>query len=316
MKAIEKAESILAQADKKSTSITMPWNKERVREEILELIVDAAGQYKIAKDWTNAAETYTNAAKQCETMKEMYDACTHYVNAAVAYKHISPPDAIKSYTRACEIHRDGDRGSPAGKLYKEIALIHEKAKNKKGALEAYSNAADSFEESGQGGISNQMRLRVADLTAQTEEYEKAKEIYEALASGSSDNRMAKYTVNEYFFKSALCSFIIFKKKKDDPDEVAADVQELLNGYKDMFPSFDDSREYKLLNQAREAFGDEDEDLLAEEVEKYNNRGKMDATATFLFSVIEELIIGDNTGDPAAKSKDGIENDDDDDLGVR
>ena len=73
-------------------------------------------------------------------------------------------------------------------------------------------------------------------SAQMEEYAKALEIYEQVAADAIESSLLKYSAKEYFLKAALCHMCI--------DIVEA--QRSVDKYCDMYPAFQDTREYKLL----------------------------------------------------------------------
>ncbi|KAG8583916.1 hypothetical protein GDO81_008596 [Engystomops pustulosus] len=83
---------------------------------------------------------------------------------------------------------------------------------------------------------NKCLLKVAAYAAQLEQYQKAIEIYEQIGTSTMDNPLLKYSAKEYFFKAALCHFIV--------DELNAKLA--VEKYEEMFPAFSDSRECKLI----------------------------------------------------------------------
>lgn len=307
-KATEKGDNMVEKADKKLTSWTMPWNTERVQEEAAELLVSASGQYKIAKDWNKAGETYVKAAQLFEQLKDEFSACTNYNNAAKAFKNSSAKEAVKNLKLACELHRDGGRFSSAGKLFKEIAIIEEKEMNTKGAIEAYNEAADCFQAEDATVTMNSMLLKVAELSAQGGEYKKAVEIYEKVANTSIDNRMQSYAVKDYLFKAGLCNFVIVAKTGDTDD--IKDVEEAMNKYKDMFPAFDGSREAKLLDNCIEAFQKDDCEKFTDYVYKYDQISKLNDWTASLLLEIKNVLKHGVAVDPSG------EGEDDDGLDIR
>lgn len=74
---------------------------------------------------------------------------------------------------------------------------------------------------------NKCLLKVAQYAAQLENYQKAIQIYEQVASSSLDNSLLKYSAKEYFFRAALCHLCI--------DLINA--QHALKQYEDMYPAF-------------------------------------------------------------------------------
>lgn len=57
-----------------------------------------------------------------------------------------------------------------------------------------------------------MRIKVADMCSQSEDYKKAIDIYEDVASASADNSLTKWSVTDYCFKALLCRFVIVSKE--------------------------------------------------------------------------------------------------------
>lgn len=74
---------------------------------------------------------------------------------------------------------------------------------------------------------NKCLLKVAQYAAQLENYQKAIQIYEQVASSSLDNSLLKYSAKEYFFRAALCHLCI--------DMLNA--QHALQQYENMYPAF-------------------------------------------------------------------------------
>lgn len=309
-KATEKGDNMVEKADKKLTSWCMPWNTEKIKEEAAELLVNASGQYKIAKDWDKAGQTYVKAAKVYEELKDEFSACTNYTNGAKSYKNSSIKEAIKTFKIACEFHRDGGRFSSAGKLFKEIAIMEEKEMNTKGAIEAYNEAADCFQAEDQTVTMNSMLLKIGELSAQEGDYKKAVEIYEKVANSSIDNRTQSYAVKDYLFKAGLCNFVIVAKSGDTDD--VKDVEEAMNKYKDMFPAFEGSREDTLLENCIDAFKKDDCEKFTDYVFKFDQMRKLDDwTASLLLEIKNVLKNGVSVVDGGDDDEE-----EEDELGIR
>ena len=74
---------------------------------------------------------------------------------------------------------------------------------------------------------NKCLLKVAQYAAQLENYQKAIEIYEQVASASLDNSLLKYSAKEYFFRAVLCHMC----------GDLLDAQHALQRYESMYPAF-------------------------------------------------------------------------------
>jgi len=65
-----------------------------------------------------------------------------------------------------------------------------------------------FKGEGSNSSANKCFLKVAHYAAQLENYQKAIQIYEEVASTSLDNSLLKYSATGYFFRAALCHLCI------------------------------------------------------------------------------------------------------------
>jgi alpha-soluble NSF attachment protein len=74
---------------------------------------------------------------------------------------------------------------------------------------------------------NKCLLKVAQYAAQLENYQKAIQIYEQVASASLDNSLLKYSAKEYFFRAALCHLCID----------LLNAQHAVQQYENMYPAF-------------------------------------------------------------------------------
>jgi len=305
--AIKKAASLVAKADKKLTSWTLPWNVEQRNEETAELFVDASGQYKIAKEWDKAGQTYIRAAELYSKCNSEFEACTSYTNAGKAYKNTDTKEATKCFTLACNLHRDANRFSSAGKLFKEIALIEEKECNLKGAIDAYTEAADCFEAENSTVTKNSMRLKVAEISALEQDFKRSIEIYENVAQESLDNRMQAYAVKDYLFKAGLCH-LVQCAHSGEMENVKA-VEDAMNTYKDMHPAFEGSRECNLLDGCIEAFKNDNCEDFTNLVFKYDKISKLNNWTASLLLEVKNVIKQGISADPSDSK------DDPDPLGI-
>ncbi|NWQ83218.1 SNAB protein, partial [Columbina picui] len=193
-------------------------------EEACEMYTRAANMFKIAKNWSAAGNAFCQAAKLHMQLQSKHDSATSFVDAGNAYKKADPQEAINCLNAAIDIYTDMGRFTIAAKHHITIAEIYEAelVDIEKAGLDCSS--------------ANKCLLKVAAYAAQLEQYQKAIEIYEQVGTNTMDNPLLKYSAKEYFFKAALCHFIV--------DELNAKLA--LEKYEEMFPAFTDSRECKLL----------------------------------------------------------------------
>ncbi|XP_037261271.1 beta-soluble NSF attachment protein isoform X3 [Falco naumanni] len=206
-------------------------------EEACEMYTRAANMFKIAKNWSAAGNAFCQAAKLHMQLQSKHDSATSFVDAGNAYKKADPQEAINCLNAAIDIYTDMGRFTIAAKHHITIAEIYEaELVDIEKAIAHYEQAADYYKGEESNSSANKCLLKVAAYAAQLEQYQKAIEIYEQVGTNTMDNPLLKYSAKEYFFKAALCHFIV--------DELNAKLA--LEKYEEMFPAFTDSRECKLL----------------------------------------------------------------------
>merc|ERR1719203_2779028 len=105
-----------------------------------------------------------------------------------------------------------------------------------------------------------MLLKVADLYAHDHDFPAAIAIYEKIVTASLDSPLMRHSARDHLFKASLCQLVIGAKK----DNMEA-VSDKIDSYKDMHPSFENSKECKLIMACIEAFEDNNVDLFTEKV---------------------------------------------------
>ncbi|KAJ7419599.1 Beta-soluble NSF attachment protein [Pitangus sulphuratus] len=226
----------------------------------------AANMFKIAKNWSAAGNAFCQAAKLHMQLQSKHDSATSFVDAGNAYKKADPQEAINCLNAAIDIYTDMGRFTIAAKHHITIAEIYEAelVDIEKGVISGMWICSSA----------NKCLLKVAAYAAQLEQYQKAIEIYEQVGTNTMDNPLLKYSAKEYFFKAALCHFIV--------DELNAKLA--LEKYEEMFPAFTDSRECKLLKKLLEAH------------EEQNSEAYTEAWLTTMLLRIKKTIQGEGDGD--------------------
>ena len=80
------------------------------------MFCQAANLYKIDKKYREAGDAYVEAAKvNLNKLQQKHEASTNYVDAASAYKKVSPSSAIECYRAASDIQLQNGRFSMAAK---------------------------------------------------------------------------------------------------------------------------------------------------------------------------------------------------------
>ena len=258
-------------------------------EEATDLLLKAAAQYKVTKNWNEAGATYVRAVEIYETnLKEIFEASTHYINAAKSFKNVNSKLAMKYYQIAVELHTENNRFGTAAKLWKEMAEINEKSMDLKDAMTCYQKAADCYTAEDSQSNASACNVKVAGLAAELEDYKKDIEIYEAVSAKALEgSSAARWGVKDYLFKSLLCQFALAAKSFE-----LSSLEEATDRYQNMLPQLVGTRELKLIEDLIHFFKESDIDGFSDAVFRYDEIYKLDNwTAKVLLEVKNALKNG-------------------------
>jgi alpha-soluble NSF attachment protein len=129
-------------------------------------------------------------------------------------------------------------------------------------------------------LANKLYLKVADLAALEADYYKAIENFEKVSASSVSNNLMKWSVKDYFLKSGLCHLAT-------GDMVS--TTRALEKYRDMDPTFTDTRECKLLVDLCEAVEAGDQEVFADKLFQYDQMSKLDKWKTTILLRIKNAI---------------------------
>lgn len=286
-----KAEEFMKAADKQlnKSKIASLFSGNNRFEEATDLLLKAAAQYKVSKNWNEAGSAYVKAAEIYETnLKEVFESCTHYINAAKAYKNVNTKLAMKYFQLAVELHMENNRFSTAAKLWKEMAEINEKSMDLKDALMCYQKAADCYVADDSQANASACSIKVANLAAELEDYKKAIEIYEAVSTKALEGSSAgRWGVKDYLIKALLCHFVLAAKSFD-----LNSLEEAVDRYQNMSPQLVGTRELKLVEDLIHFFKESDVDGFSDAVFRHDEIYKLDNwTAKVLLEVKNALKNG-------------------------
>ncbi|KAI3891751.1 hypothetical protein MKX03_020889, partial [Papaver bracteatum] len=174
-----------------------------------------------------------------------------------------------------------------GKLY-EVEQYIEKA------IVYFERAADLFQSEEPCTFADQCRCKqkVAQLSAQLEQYPRAIAIYEDLATQSLKKNISKsrvyyraIAINEDFVKGYLLNAGLCQLCKAD----AAAISSALERYEELDPTFPGTREYKFLADLAASVDEEDVQKFTDVVKKFDSMTKQDSwKTTLLMRVVEKL----------------------------
>nr|CAD7424372.1 unnamed protein product [Timema monikensis] len=278
----QKAIQLMAEAEKKLHSSkgffgSLFGGSSKV-EEAVECYQRAANMFKMAKKWGAAGNAFCEAAMFHAKAGSKHDAATNYVDAANCYKKSDSNEAV-----SCLVKADMGRFSMAAKHHQSIAELYEtEAIDLDRAVQHYEQAADYFKGEDSNSSANKCLLKVAQYAAQLENYDKAIKIYEQVAGSSLDSSLLKYSAKEYFFRAALCHLCVD----------VLNAQHALERYQEMYPAFQDSREYKLLKVLIDHMEEQNVDGFTEAVKDYDSISRLDQWYTTILLRIKKQVNDD------------------------
>jgi len=278
-----KGSELMAQADAKLKQKWVISNTAKF-EAAMELYDKAAAQFKIQKQWDEAGEAYVKMAECAEKIGNESEAVTAYTNAGKAYKNGNTKEAIRIFRIAAEMRMAANAFQQAAKIHQEIAGIEEKNLNLKGAIRSYNDSADCFHAEGSLPSENSALLKVAELSATEEDYQRAILVYEKVAAASLDSSLLKYSAKDYFFKAALCQMVVCAREDD-----MKTLEQKLDKYKDLHPAFEGDRTCKLIEGCMKAFEDDDVEAYTDTVFSYDKIYKLDNWVASLLLIVKKVI---------------------------
>jgi len=280
----QKAMQLMAEAEKKLNSskgfFGQMFGGSSKIDEGLELYLQAANKFKMAKKWGAAGHAFTEIASLHFKSGNRLDAATNFVEAANCYKKTDPNEAVNSLLKAIEIYTDMGKFTMAAKHHQSIADIYEtEVADMEKAIQHYEQASDFFKGEENNSSSNKCLLKVAMFAAQMEKYPKAIQIYEQVASSSLESSLLKYSAKEYMFRAALCHLCV-----DHEDAGIA-----LTKYEEMYPAFQDSRECKLVKSLMTHLEEQNVDAFTDTVKDYDSISRLDQWYTTMLLRIKKSI---------------------------
>ncbi|WJX58954.1 hypothetical protein P8452_44353 [Trifolium repens] len=274
---LARAEDFENKAEKKLSSWGMFGSK---FEDAADLFDKSANHYKLAKSWDKAGATYIKLANCHLKLESKHEAASAYVDAAHCYKKINMNEAISCLDNAVNNFCEIGRISMAARYLKEIAELCESEQNIEKALVYYEKSADLYESEEVTTSANQCKQKVAQFSAQLEQYQKSIEIYEDIARQSLSNNLLKYGVKGHLLNAGICQLC-------KGDVVA--ITNALERYQDLDPTFSGTREYKLLADVAAAIDEEDVAKFTEAVKEFDSMTPLDSWRTTLFLRVKEQI---------------------------
>lgn len=278
----QKAHQLIAEAQKKLTASkgffgSLFGGNSKV-DDAVDCYQRAANMFKMSKKWSEAGSAFCVAADLHSKAGSRHDAATNYVDAANCYKKNDPNESVACLLKAIEIYTDMGRFTMAAKHHQTIAELYEiEVNDLHRAIQHYEQAADYFKGEESTSSANKCMLKVAQYSAQLEEYDKAIQIYEQVATSCLNSSLLKHSAKEYFFRAALCHLCVD----------LLNAQHALEKYVQQYPAFQDGREYKLVKTLCEHLEEQNIEGFTDSVKDYDNISRLDQWYTTILLRIKK-----------------------------
>ncbi|XP_006659269.1 alpha-soluble NSF attachment protein 2 [Oryza brachyantha] len=241
-------------------------------EDAADLFDKGANSFKLAKNWSRAAQVYIKIANCHLKGDSKHEAASAYVEAANCYKKFSPQEAAQALNQAVNLFLEIGRLNMAARYSKDIGEIYQQEQDLEKASDYLERAADLFDSEGQSSQSNSIKQKVAEIAAQLEQYPKATEIFEAIARQSINNNLLKYSVRGILLNAGICQLC-------RGDAVA--ITNSMERYQDIDPTFSGTREYKLLSDLAAAIDEGDVAKFTDAIKEFDSMTRLDPWKTTL-----------------------------------
>ncbi|BFZ11861.1 hypothetical protein BsWGS_14900 [Bradybaena similaris] len=226
--------------------------------EACDLYVRAANAFKMAKKWPQAGKAFEEAAQLQLAMGGKKDAATYYIDAGTSYRKEDPNASVSAIHKAIEIYTDIGDFSVAANYHITLAEMYaSELSDTEKAVQNYEQAADYYKGEESKWLANDCLLKVAKYSATRENYEKAIEIYEQIATSCMDDSLQRYRAAGHFFCASICHMCM--------DTVNAQVA--VKKYEDICPAFAESSECKLVKKLLQAVEDDSIDDYTESLKE-------------------------------------------------
>ncbi|KAI6817694.1 TPR-like protein [Hortaea werneckii] len=278
--------ALLQKADKQAASagsgFSLFGGRAEKYEAAAELYIQAANAFRLQKSSKEAGQCFEKAASlQTNQLKEPDDAANTLTEAFKSYRKDEPEDAARCLEQAIQHYTLKGNFRRAATHKQNLAELYEvEMGDGKRAAEAYETAAGWYENDNAEALANKLFLKLADLSALESDYYKAISNYEKVAKSSINSNLMKWSVKEYLLKAGICHLCT-------GDSVA--TNRALESYRELDPSFSQTREHQLLSDLVEAVDEGDQEKFADKLFQYDQMSKLDKWKTTLLLRVKENI---------------------------
>eukprot|EP00747_Dinoflagellata_sp_TGD_P167429 gnl/TRDRNA2_/TRDRNA2_191845_c0_seq1.p1 gnl/TRDRNA2_/TRDRNA2_191845_c0~~gnl/TRDRNA2_/TRDRNA2_191845_c0_seq1.p1 ORF type:complete len:294 (+),score=96.98 gnl/TRDRNA2_/TRDRNA2_191845_c0_seq1:89-970(+) len=253
-------------------------------DEASDLYMQAANQFKLSKEWQEAANCFEQCAFCAEKSGSATDQANHLQEAGNVLKKISTAQATEKYEKAIAILNANGRFQQSGKLLMTIAELYEGERLQHSETKNfYKRAAEMFELDDHGKSNfTKCNLKVAEYAAKDGEYDESIRIFESEGEKALQNTLLQYGAKDHFLRAGILHLVV-------GDSVTVNIA--VDKYRCLDPRFASSREGELLKGLAEAFENKDVDDFVAKLGDYDNITKLDAWKTEFLVKVKESMTG-------------------------
>lgn len=284
-----KAADLAGKADKRLKAFSL-FGSGNKYEEAAELFEKAGNQYKLAKAWNEAGETFMKLADCHIKLESKHEAASAWVEAAKAFLKSDQRRAVSCLQQAVSLYTDMGRLGMAARQLREIAEVLEKEGDKEESIMFYEQAGDLFSTENSTAEANKCNLKIAQFAAELERYPQAIALYEQTAKACVENNLLKYSAKGHLLNAGICQLC---------SADLATIRSALERYCDIDLNFDNSREHTFLVALTDALDGGDVDAFTAAVADFDSLTRLDAWKTSLLVRVKRKI----------QSRDDIEEED-------
>jgi len=251
-------------------------------EEASEIYLQAANQFKLAKEWQEAANCYTQIAYCAQKTGSQTEEANNLMEAGNVLKKISTTQAVEQYEQAVGIFSAEGRFQQCGKLLLTVAELYEGEQlDHKEAKSYYKRAAEMFEldDHGKSNLSK-CNLKFAQFAAKDGELQEAIRIFENEGEKALQNSLTQYGAKEHF----LCAGLLHLASGD-----TVTVNLAVEKYFSLDPRFAGSREGELFAGLAKAFESSDVDAFVDRLSDYDSITKLDPWKTEILVRVKDSM---------------------------
>ncbi|KAI5950958.1 SEC17 [Candida jiufengensis] len=258
------------------------------KEDATDLYIQAANSYRLKKDFNQAGNQFIKASEIQQSLGNYNDSANHLVEAYKCFKSNSPINAIDALSKAIHIFlTQNGQFRRAANFTMDLGELYESVDDIPNAIKSYEQAGDYFQTDNAEALSNKAFLKCADLSALSNDYKKAIELYDQIIKNSLNSSLTKWSLKDYIFKVLLCILCT---------EDIVEVEKRLAKYNEEDPNWANSREYKLIESILESINKGDVEDFSDKVFEFDKFSKLDKLKTQLLLKIKTSVVDNDEVD--------------------